>query len=137
MASRPPDHYICPITQDVMCYPVIVEHNGHPYWFDRDALETYLGTDQADKNPISRETGFSRVPAVLDEALQDEILKSEWAPSVFENRPFKRPHTAQLAPPDTILMTGPLLMISSSLPPPIANEIVNALRLLDPIYNNE
>lgn len=80
MSDAVPEHYLCPISRDVMADPVMVDHQGHVYWFDKKCLDAHSKTRYADQNPLTNLAGFRDAPRARDEALGDEIMKSRWAP---------------------------------------------------------
>tara|TARA_A100001015_G_scaffold215456_1_gene241905 strand:- start:543 stop:1043 length:501 start_codon:yes stop_codon:yes gene_type:complete len=84
MADAPPDHFLCPISREVMREPIMIEHEGHPYWFDRKCLEAHAKTRYKDYNPLTNLPGFSKAPRASDDALRKQIEESAWAPSKNE-----------------------------------------------------
>lgn len=79
MAEDPPKHFLCPISLDVMQRPVMVVHNGCPFWFDSSSLAHHARTPQRDNNPLTNEPGFADAPRVPATSLQEEINASKWA----------------------------------------------------------
>ena len=80
--NHPPAHFLCPISSDCMYDPVLVNHNGFEYRFDRTSLEAHAQTRYRDNNPLTNESGFAEavIAGQTDTNLQKEIQESQWAP---------------------------------------------------------
>lgn len=128
--SDPPSHFLCPISLGTMSHPMLVEHNGHPFYFDRDSLEEHLKTEGGHRNPISREEGFDKALMVLDKELQSQIMASEWAPENVDSRPFERPSTPTRfnRPIQSVSIVDDfdVIVINERLPFPIAQQLLSA-----------
>lgn len=79
-SQTPPDRFVCPISLDVMSVPVLVSHNGNPFWFDQKSLRRHDHSEYRDKNPLTNEAGFLSAPRIEDEELKREIMGSAWKP---------------------------------------------------------
>ena len=78
--AKIPPHYLCPISLECMRDPVIVDHMGSAYWFDRESLEQHRRSEYADNNPLTNEPGFLGAAWAPDDELRSEIHKSKCAP---------------------------------------------------------
>ena len=61
MDNTPPE-LLCPISCDLMRYPITVTHRGVEYNFERNCFETWKTTPGGDKNPLTMLTGFREAP---------------------------------------------------------------------------
>ena len=147
MEENAPHHFICPISLDVMRKPILVEHNGTPYWFEESYLNAHNQSPHGDRNPLTNEDGFRGANRMLDKQLQDEIQKSKWAPKGKEQVPVLEPETD-----DDVDVVGTIVFeqgpaFLTLLPPSIAAtllsgtpreiELPSIVDLVNPAYNNE
>ena len=70
----PPSDLRCPISQDLMNDPVVVEHHGQNYYFDRVCVETWKKTPGGDMNPLTNLSGFREAIIKSDARLKDKVV---------------------------------------------------------------
>lgn len=69
-----PSDLRCPISQDLMNDPVVVEHHGQNYYFDRVCVETWKKTPGGDMNPLTNLSGFREAIIKSDVGLKDKVV---------------------------------------------------------------
>ena len=98
MSGSPPPHFMCPISLEVMRDPVIVEHQGSAYWFDRVSFLRHRQSEFGDRNPLTNETNFASAPFVRDDELRTEIERSSWAPDPLEQEDTHAENITEVEP---------------------------------------
>lgn len=68
-----PEDFRCPISQDIMNEPVVVNHHGVDYHFDEACIKTWKTTANGDKNPLTMLDGFLQATVKKDLAMKRRI----------------------------------------------------------------